>query len=124
MQIQQTLGVIIYSGDYKKLADWYENTLGFKVIQRLELPDDTFVAFEMGSNYFSVGQHSEVSGVNPDSCRIMVNFNVPSVSQAYDEIKEKDVNFVAKPFLAPTKDCWCMTIKDPENNIIQFFGAE
>lgn len=124
MKIEKTLGVIIYSENYKELADWYENVLGFKAIEHLELPDDTYVAFEMGDNYFSVGQHSEVHGKNQDSCRIMINFNVPSVAETYEEIKDKDVKVVAPPFEAPPGGFYCMTLKDPEGNIIQFFSVE
>ncbi len=117
-----TLGVIIYSQDYEKLATWYENVLGFKVIEKLQLPNDTYVAFEMGSNYFSIGKHSEVHGNNADSYRIMINFNVDSVEKSYEEIKNKNVEFVATPFLSPTGTFWGMTLKDPEGNIVQFFG--
>jgi len=122
MNIKQTLGVIIYAADYEKLAKWYVDTLGFREVVRLDLPNDQIIGFDMGTNYFSIGKHSEVKDKNKDSCRIMINFNTDSVSKAYKEIKSKGVKIVAAPFLDPTGIVWCMTIKDPENNIIQFFG--
>ena len=53
-----SVGVIIWSEDYQKLAKWYEETLGFKVKSKQNIPGDVYVAFELGKNYFSIGEHS------------------------------------------------------------------
>lgn len=52
----------------------------------------------------------------------MVGFNVESISEAYEELKQKNVTWIAQPFESPTGGLWCMTIADPEGNILQFFG--
>jgi len=39
-----SLGVIIWSGNYKKLAKWYQKVIGFKVKSTQDIPGDTYVA--------------------------------------------------------------------------------
>lgn len=118
------ISVCIWSEDYKKLAFWYEKVLGFAVRKNLDLPNDTGIDFDFGDTYFFIGKHSEVKGKSKDPYRMMVGFNVKSISKAYEEIKDKKVKFVAKPFESPEGGYWCMTIQDPEGNILQFFGEK
>lgn len=116
------LDVAIWSADYKGLAKWYKRVLGFKEKGRLNLPNDTGIEFEFGDNVFWVGKHSRVKGQSKDPYRIMIGFSVESVTKAYEELKKKKVKFIAKPFEGPPGGFWCMTIQDPEGNILQFFG--
>lgn len=118
------LSVIIWSENHEKLAKWYEDVLGFTVREVTTHPDDSCIGFDFGDTYFSIGRHDKVHGKNQDPYRIMVGFPVSSVSAAYEELKDKDVTWIAKPFLAPTGATWCMTIADPEGNILQFFGTK
>lgn len=116
--------VCIWSENYAKLAKWYEEVLGFPVRERLNLPDDTGVDFDFGINYLYIGRHNKIKGKNRDPYRIMTGFGVKSVSKAYKELKKKKVNVLVKPFLAPPGGFYCMTIADPEGNILQFFGGK
>jgi predicted enzyme related to lactoylglutathione lyase len=113
----------IWSEDYKKLSEWYENVLKLPVRKKSDLANDSFVGFDFGDNWFWIGQHDKVSGKSKDPYRIMVEFYVESVSEAHKELKAQNVEFIAEPFtdpLAPEK--WCMTFKDPEGNILQMYG--
>jgi predicted enzyme related to lactoylglutathione lyase len=118
------ISVSIWSDNYEKLATWYEEVLGFEVRERLTLPDDTGVDFQFGDAYFYIGKHDKVKGVSHDPYRIMVHFNVDSVSDVYKELLEKNVTVIAPPFVGPPGGFWCMTIADPEGNILQFFGQK
>lgn len=118
------ISVCIWSDNYTKLAKWYEDVLGFKVSRRLTLPNDTGVDFDFLPTYFYVGKHDKVKGKSKDPYRMMVGFNVDSVNEAYKELKNKSITWIAKPFEAPPGGFWCMTIADPEGNILQFFGQE
>ncbi|PIY69159.1 hypothetical protein COY90_02120 [Candidatus Roizmanbacteria bacterium CG_4_10_14_0_8_um_filter_39_9] len=122
--INKHISICLWSDDYEKLAGWYEEVLGFKVGRRLTFPDDTGVDFDFAPTYFYVGKHDKVSGKNKDPYRIMIGFNVESISEAYEELKVKDVTWIAKPFEGPPGGFWCMTIQDPEGNILQFFGGK
>lgn len=116
------ISVGIWSENYQQLADWYEKVLGFKIRRKLNLPNDTVVDFDFDDTYFFIGKHDKVQGKNKDPYRMMVGFNVPSVSKAYKELEDKAITFLATPFEAPEGGYWCMTLQDPEGNIIQFFG--
>ena len=116
------LSVCIWSDNYKKLAAWYKYVLGVKVREELTLPNDTGTDFDFGKNYLYIGRHDKIYGKSKDPYRIMIGFNVKSISNKYEELKKKKVRFIAKPFEGPPGGFWCMTIQDPEGNILQFFG--
>jgi len=117
-----TISICLWSDDYENLAKWYEDVLGFPVAQRLTLPDDTGVDFAFQPAYFYVGKHDKVQGKSKDPYRVMINFNVESVQEVYKELKDKKVTIIAKPFEGPPGGFWCMTVADPEGNILQFLG--
>ena len=122
---KQAISAGIWSSDYKKLARWYTDILGVKEDMSSELPNDSFVAFMFGECCFWIGQHDKVAGKNKDPYRIMIEWYVQSVTETYRELKEKGVTILAEPFAEPMDSGnWCMTIQDPENNILQFYGKK
>src|SRR5579864_6634036 len=98
--------ILIWSENYRALADWYIEKLGLKTLDEIHHPQDTGVRFKVGKGSTSlwVGQHSQVKGKNKDIHRHMFNITVDSVSEAYGYLKKKDVKFIATPFKAPTFD--------------------
>lgn len=118
--------ILIWSENSKKLAEWYQHVLGFKIVEELNHPDDTGALFEInpGGTWLWIGQHSKVKGKNPDPNRIMFNLNVKSVSKAYTELKNKGVNFFAQPFKAPTMEKYFATFYDFDGNFVQLIGGE
>jgi extradiol dioxygenase family protein len=118
------LSVAIWSEHHKKLAEWYQNTLGLKIRGHTDHPNDDCYDMDTGTSFFSIGKHDKVKGKSRDPYRMMVGLQVESVSEVYNELKDKKITWIAKPFLAPTGTVWCMTLQDPEGNIVQFFGAK
>ena len=116
--------VLIWSQDFRALADWYEQKLGFQVRAELDHPDDTGVLFQIGDTQLWIGQHSDVIGKNQDPARHMFNLDVDSVTEAYKILKEKGVEFIAPPFKAPTIDYYFATFVDADNNLVQLIGKE
>jgi catechol 2,3-dioxygenase-like lactoylglutathione lyase family enzyme len=114
--------ILIWSEDYRKLADWYKEKLDLKILEEIHHPDDTGVGFKVGHMYFWIGQHSQVKGKNKDPHRHMFNFVVDSVTQTYKNLKEKEVLFLAAPFKAPTFDKYFATFYDLDGNIVQLIG--
>jgi len=114
--------VLIWSGNYRKLAEWYQDKLGLKVIEELNHPDDTGIAMRIGESYFWVGKHSGVRGKNKDPYRIMINIEVDSVSGTYKKLKRRGVKFIADPFKAPTFDKYFATFCDLDGNVLQLIG--
>jgi len=120
------MSIGIWSENYEVLAKWYEEVLGFSPKEKMQLPNDTYIAFDFGpeNDHFFIGKHDKIKGENTDPYRIMIGFHVESVTKMYQDLEDKDITFVAKPFQAPTGKFWCMTIKDPEGNMLQFTGQE
>lgn len=40
-------GVTLWSGDYKKLAQWYMDTFDLKIAQEIDIPEDKAIALSM-----------------------------------------------------------------------------
>ena len=118
------LSVALWSEDNKKLAGWYRDTLGIPIRAYNPVPNDDCYDMDVGPNFFSIGKHDKVKGKSKDPYRMMIGFQVKSVGEVYKELERKDINWIAKPFLSPTGTVWCMTLADPEGNIVQFFGQK
>ena len=115
----------IWSEKPFELAKWYEEMLGLRRDFELNLSDDTGVSLSAPQGgLIWIGYHDKVKGKNKDPYRFMISFIVDSVKDAYKEMTEKEVEFIVKPFLAPTKDKYCATFKDPEGNIMQLFSKK
>lgn len=117
------ISIGLWSDNYQELARWYQEVLKLPFKQKSDLPTDTFIAFDFGDNWFWIAPHDKVHGKNKDPYRIMIEFYVESVMDAYKELKEHNVEFIAVPFPDPLGgDGWCMTFKDPDGNLIQMYG--
>jgi catechol 2,3-dioxygenase-like lactoylglutathione lyase family enzyme len=116
--------ILIWSEDFRKLADWYRDVLGLKVVEELDHPQDTGVLFEFpsGGPWLWIGQHSQVTGINPYTHRHMFNISVDSVSETFEYLKSKNVKILAEPFKAPTFDKYFCTFYDLDDNLIQIIG--
>lgn len=88
----------------------------------MDHPQDTGVLFQIGDTKLWIGQHSEVKGKNSDRARHMFNLEVDSVNQAYEQLKNKGIEFIAAPFKAPTMDIYFATFLDLDRNIVQIVG--
>lgn len=126
MQFQKISTVLIWSADFRKLADWYQRILQLKVVEELSHPQDTGVLFSFpgGDAWLWIGQHSLVQAQNPDPHRHMFNVNVDSVSQAYEYLLAHDVKVLAPPFKAPTFDKYFTTFYDLDGNLVQLIGGK
>ncbi len=120
--IKNISAILIWSEDYRKLANWYKDMLELEVLEELDHPEDTGVGFQVGNVYLWIGQQSQVKGKNKDMHRHMFNFVVDSVSETYEKLEKKGVKFLAKPFKAPTFDKYFATFYDLDDNLVQLIG--
>lgn len=116
--------ILIWSEDYRKLANWYTEKLDLQVLKELDHPDDTGIAFQVGNVLLWIGQHSQVKGKNKDIHRHMFNFVVDSVTETYKELEKRGVKFLATPFKAPTMDKYFATFYDLDDNLVQLIGGK
>ena len=126
MQFQKISTILIWTDNFRRLADWYQQTFDLKVVEELSHPQDTGVlfAFPAGDTWLWIGQHSEIHGENQDPHRHMFNMNVDSVSEAYDYLLKKKVKFLAPPFKAPTMKKYFATFYDLDGNLVQLIGLK
>ncbi|MEK7592666.1 MAG: VOC family protein [Patescibacteria group bacterium] len=126
MKFDKISTILIWSEDYKALADWYQTTFNLKVAETIIHPNDTGIRFEFpeGGVWLWIGQHSGIHGKNKDGARIMFNMNVASVREAFKYLKDKGVTVIAEPFKAPTFDKYFATFTDPDGNYFQIIGLK
>lgn len=116
--------VLIWSEDFRKLSDWYKEKLDLAPVEELDHPKDTGVLFTIGTVNLWIGQHDKVHGKNSDPHRHMFNITVDSVSETYEYLTSKGVEFIATPFKAPTFDKYFATFYDADKNLIQLIGGK
>jgi catechol 2,3-dioxygenase-like lactoylglutathione lyase family enzyme len=124
VSFKQISTVLIWSQDFRNLADWYRNIFDLQVVEELDHPQDTGVLlkFPEGGPWLWIGQHSKVIGKNPDPHRHMFNISVDSTGKTCDYLKSKGVKILAEPFKAPTFDKYFCTFYDPDGNLVQVIG--
>lgn len=123
---QKISTILIWSENYRRLADWYKNVFDLTINEQLNHPKDTGILFDFpqGGTWLWIGQHDGIHGANKDPLRIMFNITVDSVGEAYAHLKGKGVTFIATPFKAPTMEKWFCTFSDPDGNTVQVIGKE
>lgn len=118
-QMVKGIGVAYVHTPNKKLADWYEKTLGLKK----GYGDDTWQEFEMqnGSRFALDFVSYPSSTVQKQS--IMLSFEVEDIQKAVDELAKKGVRFY--PDNDKTKTIFDVgpsliaTFEDPDGNFVQ-----
>lgn len=116
--------VLIWSENWRELANWYRDVLELEIESELDLADDTGVNFIVNGTYFWVGSHDQVQGKSKDKYRIMIGFDVDNLQATYEKLKSKGVEFILEPSQSPTKTFYVATALDPDDNIIQFYANE
>lgn len=118
--------IAIWSENFRRLADWYQDIFNFEVVEELSHPKDTGVLWKLpgGGCWLWVGQHSAVKGKNTDPLRMMFNIDVSSVEKIYEYLVSKNVKVIAKPFKAPTFDDYFATFSDLDGNTFQITGPK
>lgn len=118
--------VLIWSANFRRLANWYQEILQIKPVEEISHPKDTGILFELTpkKTWLWIGQHSKIKGKNKDKNRWMVNIDTDSVDKAYKYLQSKKVKIIAKPFKAPTFDKWFCTFEDLDGNLLQVIGEK
>lgn len=123
--------ILIYSETPDKLMTFYRDVLGFKLLEKLDIPGDYgYMLQVVGDLNVWIGKHSEIKGKAKESFRHLFNlYPEEGVQFWYDKLKDNSrVTIVAKPFLAPfstpENQVWFATFLDPEGNCWQLVGKK
>lgn len=122
--IKKIKNVLIWSADYRRLADWYINNLGFETVKEYKLKYDTGVLLNSGPVGLWIGKHSKVRGKNTDIFRHMIDFEVDSVGECFEVLKKSKIKIFAGPHQDPTSGKYVLTVFDADDNLVQLVGKK
>jgi predicted enzyme related to lactoylglutathione lyase len=99
----------------KVLAAFYEKVLG----KPAEMVDEEhgFYGWSAGACYFSILDHSEMSGNTKDPGRVMLNFETAQVKEEFARIKTQGGKVIREPY--EMDGGWIATLADPDGNYFQ-----
>ncbi len=123
--------ILIYSENPDTLVKFYTDCLGFKEMDKLNIPGDYgYMLNVVGDLNVWIGKHSEVKGKAKENFRHLFNlYPEEGVEYWYNKVKQySGTTIIAKPFLAPfstpKNQVWFSTFLDPEGNCWQFVGKK
>ena len=108
--------ILVFSGDPKKLADFYK-----KVFQKdPDWSEGGYYGFMVGDGFIGFGPHDKVRGKNANPERIMFNLETKDVEAEFERIRKLGAAVVAKPY-HPKEDPkgTIATFADPDANLFQ-----
>jgi len=107
--------IMIGTKQLKVMAAFYERVLE----KPAEMSDEEygFYGWQVGSTYFSVLDHSEMSGPTKDPGRVMMNFETTQVKEEFERIKALGAVVIKAPY--EMEGGWIATLADPDGNYFQ-----
>ena len=97
----------------KVLAAFYEKVFAKKP----DMVDGDWSGWSVGSTFFSVGGHSEMTGMAKDPGRVMFNFETKEVKEEFERIKAAGAKVIKEPYAMG--EAWIATLADPDGNFFQ-----
>lgn len=113
---------MIGSPQPKAMAEFYE-----KIFGKPTMTEGEWAGWQVGSSFFSVGPHSEVSGQAKEPQRVIFNFETKEVKEEFERIKGLGATVIKEPYAMgedgkPVEDGGVMkiaTFADPDGNYFQ-----
>lgn len=98
----------------KVLASFYEKVFGKKA----DMADGGYWGWQVGTAFFTLGEHSEAKGKSKDPVRVIINFETKEVKQEFERIsKIEGIEVIAEPY--EMGGGWIATLADPDGNYFQ-----
>jgi predicted enzyme related to lactoylglutathione lyase len=105
--------IMVGTHDPKALAAFYEKVLG----RPADMAEGGWYGWSAGGAYFSIGEHSEVSGKAKEPERIILNFETHQVQTEFERIKALGATIIKEPY--EIQGMWIATLADPDGNFFQ-----
>src|SRR5260221_7263694 len=105
--------IMIGSMQKKTLADFYEKVFNRKP----DMSEEGFSGWLVGKTFFSVGEHSQMTGNTKDPGRIMFNFETNEVKEEFERIKALGAKVIKEPY--EMSGAWIATLAYPDGNYFQ-----
>jgi predicted enzyme related to lactoylglutathione lyase len=117
-------GLLLFSEDAKKLADFYGQTVGLSLQDEMVMGenDDEAFMFSTGNNggpTLTIMKHSEVKGANKMPERVIFNLEVDDIEKETKRLKDAGVKIIQDIYHIQDFG-QIATFADPDNNYFQF----
>jgi predicted enzyme related to lactoylglutathione lyase len=106
--------LMIGSSNPKKLGEYYKEVFE----EDPEMEEGGWYGWLIGKTYFSIGEHSEVSGKAKEPQRVILNFETNQVEEEFERIKNiEGTEVIKEPY--EMEGAWIATLADPDGNYFQ-----
>lgn len=101
------------TANIEKMAAFYEKVFG----RVADMQSENWHGWQVGSGFFSVGEHSEVSGEAKEPARIMFNLETVDVQEEYERLVTQGATSIKEPY--EMGGGFIATLADPDGNYFQ-----
>ena len=99
----------------KVMGKFYEKVFG----KPADMSEGNWHGWQVGSAFFTVGEHSEMGGQSKDPARVMFNLETTEVKKEFTRLK-KFATVIKEPY--EMEGAWIATLADPDGNYFQLMS--
>ena len=118
-QPQSTLNlnsILVGTAQVQALAEFYTNVFS----RPADMQDGGYYGWQVGSCFFTIGEHSEVQGQAKEPARIILNLETSAVREEFERLRQLGVTVIKEPYsMDEGESGWIATLADPDGNYIQ-----
>ena len=101
------------------LGEFYGKVFG----RPADMVEEGGYGWQVGSTFFTVGEHSEMNGMAREPGRVMFNFETEQVKEEFARIKAVAATVVKEPYqMEGMEGFWIATFADPDGNYFQLMS--
>lgn len=105
--------IMVGTDNIDAMAEFYK-----KIFDKPEdMSEEGWHGWLVGSCFFSIGSHSEVSGQSKEPSRLMFTLETSEVKEEFARMAEAGATVVKEPY--EMGDAWIATLSDPDGNYFQ-----
>lgn len=111
--------IMIGTMEPKVLAEFYGKVFN----KPADMHEGEWSGWQVGSVFFSVGEHSEMKGQTKEPGRVMFNLETSEVKEEFERMKAAGAMVVKEPYtMDEMKGMWIATMADPDGNYFQLMS--
>lgn len=108
--------IMIGTAAPKELAVFYKKVFG----KSPDMEEGGWVGWQLGSCFFTVGEHSEVKGKSKQPGRMLFNLETNEVQREFKRIAKIGATVIKEPY--KMEESWIATFADPDGNYFQLMS--
>lgn len=108
--------IMIGTAAPKELISFYKKVLG----KSPDMEEEGWAGWQLGSCFFTVGEHSEVKGKSKQPGRMLFNLETNEVQREFKRIVKTGATVIKEPY--EMEGSWIATFADPDGNYFQLMS--